>query len=315
VVFTTPYQMKMSLLVSETSSILSGGKTAQSGSPNNVTYAMTTLAGYTAEDGNPAGMVTIDLSNFKETARDKQEELLASVGKSDIDLPAGTNIKNLPESITYMVTCNGKEPAGLKVKLPDGTCNDVKLFGSKKIPSQSFVTALVCEQVSPLEAFKERCAGWSPSEEGMESGTDCETPPLAEGVENSAGTLKFRSLGNTMTAMMEPDTSNPDLFKEGVVETKTEMEIVFDIPASLATTPTTAGGEDGNNNNRKLLQMEMAGVGEFVSQIQAKFGGGAQISGNEVTFKVMNDVVDTIDILDLEQVSQEDAFQSMSVCA
>jgi len=314
VVFTKPYEIKMNLLVSETSNIMSDGATAHSGIPNNVTYEMTAVGGYTGDDGNPAGMVTIDLSNFIETAATKQEELLASVGKSDIDLPVGTDIDNLPDTITYMVRCNGNEAAGLQVQLPDGTCNDVRMLGTKKIPSQAFVMALVCEQVSPMAAFKERCETWSPSDtEGgtMESGENCEMPALADEITNSAGTLEFRSLGNALTTMVEPDASNPDLFTTGLVETTTQLEIVFNIPEGL----TSSSGSGGNNrrSRRSVLQQEESNS-DFVSQIQERFGGGAQVDGNKVTFNVENDVLDTITIGSLKQLTDDDAQTMMSAC-
>lgn len=316
ITFTEPYEIKMNLLVSETSNIMSGGTTAHSGVPNNVTYEMTAVGGYTDEDGNPAGMVTIDLTNFIETAQNKQKELLASVGKSDLDLPVGTDIGNLPDTITYIVRCSGSEAAGLKVQLPDGTCNDVQMLGTKKIPSQAFVTALLCEQVSPMAAFKERCASWSPSSmEGgtMESGEDCQAPPLADEISNAAGTLEFRSLGNDLTTMVEPDASSADLFSTGIVETTTQLEIVFNIPEGLT---------DGGNNRRKMLQVESEEEEEegstnsdFVSQIQERFGGGAQVDGNQVTFTVENDVVDTITIESVTQLTEEQAQTSMTACA
>jgi hypothetical protein len=314
----------MNLLVSETSTILDGptsndteGASALSpGNTNNVTYALTAVAGYTDEDGNPAGMVTIDLANFIETAKQNQEELLASVGKSDIDLPAGLQIDSLPDTITYMVRCSGNEPAGLKVQLPNGTCNDVRFLGTTKIPSQAFVTALVCEQVSPMAAFKERCASWSPSSmEGgtMESGEDCQAPPLADEISNAAGTLEFRSLGNDLTSMVEPDASSADLFSTGIVETTTQLEIVFNIPEGLT---------DGGNNRRKMLQVESEEEEEegstnsdFVSQIQERFGGGAQVDGNQVTFTAENDAVDTITIESVTQLTEEQAQTSMTACA
>lgn len=426
--FTTPYELQMTMEVSESSVIeqedvpsdlaqnmtnanMGNMTLGTSGVTNNVTYPVTVMAGYTAEDGNPSGMVTVDLSNFKVVAKDKQDALLASIGKSDIDLPTGTNINDLPDALTYIVRCNGKEPAGLKVQLPNGTCSDVTILGTKRIPSQSFFTALVCEQMSPLEAFKAKCGGWSPSEDGMESGTDCKAPAIADKVESTNGTLAFKSLGNELTAMMKPDASNPDLFTTSVVDITTQLEIILKVPQDLMMPTTESNGtadistsgeenpaaekeEEGSEDetdpneggNRKLLQFEgiqnaienaadraegflndlggrindtVANIGtrlneslpeweqrindttteaanrvadfvnnaqaigqnvtdranDFVSDLESRFGGGAEVSGDKVTFKVKNNVVETGTINSVKPITEDQVKTAAQVCA
>ena len=53
----------------------------------------------------------------------------------------------------------------------------------------------------------------------------------------------------------------------------------------------------------------------FVGNLQERFGGGAEVSGDGIVFTVENGLVDTVTISSLKQISDEEAQTAMGACA
>jgi len=374
-----PFSLSYTIMVSETSQVVgSMSDDAPTPPPNaqqftspslNVSYDVTTIGGYT-QDGNPEGMVTIDLSNFIQVQQDRQQERIEALKQAGIEIPPGADqLASVPESLSYVVKCEKDAFSKLVVQSPAGGCQDIALKGTgdRIIPAQSFVAKMICEQISPLAAFKSQCESWEPSGDGAtEQGKDCTAPSLKDSIQNQAATIEASTLSVEQTATYQPDASNPDLFTTAEADTKSKVEISFKIPdlGNFTNFPSTdsnatADGEeeeegDKNEGNRKLLQFQdvvdnvvdtardVAGnvsesardvanqvvdrarnVGDqinqaannFVGNLQERFGGGAEVSGDGIVFTVENGLVDAVTISSLKQISDEEAQTAMGACA
>ena len=189
-------------------------------------YDVTTIGGYT-QDGNPEGMVTIDLSNFIQVQQDRQQERIEALKQAGIEIPPGADqLASVPESLSYVVKCENDAFSKLVVQSPAGGCQDIALKGTgdRIIPAQSFVAKMICEQISPLAAFKSQCESWEPSGDGAtEQGKDCTGPTLKDSIQNQAATIEASTLSVEQTSTYQPDASNPDLFTTAEADTKSKV--------------------------------------------------------------------------------------------
>merc|ERR1712176_132802 len=99
------------------------------------------------------------------------------------------------------------------------------------------------------------------------------------------------------------------------------MEFVNDATARVNDTLANVGQRvnetvtEGANRVEDFVDNVTQRANDISSQIEERFGGGAELEGNKVTFKVENDVIDTITIESVKQLTDDEAQASMSACA
>merc|ERR1711904_24541 len=125
----TILSLPYTIMVSETSQVVGSMSDDAPAPPNaqqftspslNVSYDVTTIGGYT-QNGNPEGMVTIDLSNFIQVQQDRQQERIEALKQAGIEIPPGADqLASITESLSYVVKCENDAFSKLVVQSPAG---------------------------------------------------------------------------------------------------------------------------------------------------------------------------------------------------